>query len=410
MDVVAVCVTRRLTTHLVSPRLPPQKKQSLLFAIHYETVWWIRLNVSNVRRNRPLIVPRLLDWESMTSWTEWKLYWQRFRTRVWPAVFEYQTTLSIMYFLQVLVGMVVSEKTLQRLTQHPYQRASMMASQSKKNDRVAVGVDTFVTCLWCNALFFTASYLLGQSIILYNHRRNYLRMSPDDAYWNHVKSSWRLGATMIRRYYFSATWAGIGSIVWPGTGTILGMGIGDGMGELTPAPELPDFGRTCRQVRGIFKQIGMMFGSGRSGGKGKSSWRYDDDDDKNNPYKAKQHADDALMCGCCQTTMFSSDPQCPERAPISSRECSHTICRQCVERCHLALMEITHSYQAWVSCPLCKAMNAFSPHNHLINRSLCGAIALIEQRQPMQPQSEPQVQEQGSSSKNGLEYVIAELE
>ncbi len=26
MDVVAVCVTRRLTTHLVSPRLPPPKK------------------------------------------------------------------------------------------------------------------------------------------------------------------------------------------------------------------------------------------------------------------------------------------------------------------------------------------------------------------------------------------------
>ncbi|KAL3907809.1 MAG: hypothetical protein SGARI_003357 [Bacillariaceae sp.] len=301
-----------------------------------------------------------------------------------------------MYFLQVLAGMVVSEKTMQRLTQHPYQRALVVA-QSTKSSRVDVGWDSFVTCLWCNALFFSANFLFGGLMIGLNYRAYQDRQmrvpTSSDPYRYVVTQSWRLVTTTIQRYYFSAVGAMCGSMLMPGAGTLLGMGIGDGVGELAPPPEVPDFGRIQRQTKGMWKQLNMMMGSGKSTGKGKSAWRDDEDEHNTNPYKAK-HADESLMCGCCQTTMFSSDPSCPERAPVSSRECSHTICKQCVQQCHLALMDRTQTYQEWISCPLCKAMNAFSSHNHLINRSLCGAIALIEQPPPA-----PSAPVQSSNSK-----------
>lgn len=346
-----------------------------MFAIHYESVWWVRLNVGNYRRNRALILPRL-DADSIFNTMEWKLYWQRFKARVWPAVYEYHFTLSVMYFLQAVMSKLVSRETMLRMMQHPYHRALAVSKSSK--DRIEVGTDAFITCLWSNALFFSASYLFSQSIIFYNYHRNLLRGTAQHEADRMMKvSSWRLITTMIRRYYSSALGAGIGSTLWPGVGTIVGMGIGDGIAELTPEPDIPswDFAGFMRR---LLKQTSIMLGGGKAG-KGYDSGTGNDGIDYG-AYGSK-HADDELTCPCCQIVTFSSNPRCPERAPVSSRECTHTICKQCVEKCHLALMERIHTYQEWISCPMCKAMNAFSSHNHLINRSLCDAIALMERRQ-----------------------------
>ncbi|KAG7366415.1 hypothetical protein IV203_029085 [Nitzschia inconspicua] len=363
---------------------------SILFAIHYESVWWLRLNVGNYRRNRALILPRV-DADSLFNTMEWKLYWQRFKARVWPAIYEYHFTLSIMYFLQAVMGRLVSKETMLRIMQHPYHRAIAVSKSSK--DRIEVGTESFITCLWSNAMFFSASYIFGQTMILYNYHRSLIRGTAQHEADRMLKvSSWRLITTMVRRYYSSALGSGIGSIIWPGAGTMIGMGIGDGIAELTPEPDMPhwDFSGF---MRGLLKQVSILLG----GKGGKDYYSGKDSDDVDYSAYGSKHLDDELTCPCCQIVTFSSNPRCLERAPVSSRECTHTICKQCVEKCHLALMERIHTYQEWITCPICKATNAFSSHNHLVNRSLCGAISLMERRQAQYDETIEQMERQRHS-------------
>ena len=91
-----------------------------------------------------------------------------------------------------------------------------------------------------------------------------------------------------------------------------------------------------------------------------------------------------FLCGCCQTTYFSSNPTSIDRAPMSSRACGHTICRACVENCHLSQMErFTDGWDewtVWIKCPLCKAHQAFNVSDPLVNHSLCTAIAASQAR------------------------------
>lgn len=268
-------------------------------------------------------------------------------------------------------------------------------------------MDSFVTCLWSNALFFSASYLFGQGIILYNYQRNVMtqRTAQHEADRMMKLSSWRLLTTMIRRYYSSALGAGIGSTLWPGMGTILGMGIGDGIAELTPEPDMPTWDLACL-MRGFWKQTSMMLG-----GKGGNGYCHPSKDGMDyGVYGGSKNGEDELTCPCCQIVTFSSNPRCPERAPVSSRECTHTICKQCVEKCHLALMERTHMYQEWISCPICKAMNAFSSHNHLVNRTLCDAISLMERRQSQYEERIEQLEERQQSSSQTSSSAVAQTE
>lgn len=323
-------------------------------------VWWLRLNFSNYTRNQGLILPKT-DFDSITSWVEWRLYWNRFKHRTWPAIFEYQTTISIMYFFQAVLNLFVSKETINRLTQHPYHRAQAVAK--RETDPVTVGTDSVVTALWGNLLFFSASFTLGQLIVIYNYNRNKVRKTNEEACRIFLLSTWKLVWTISRRFYFSALGAGLGSMVWPGLGTIIGMGLGDGIAELTPEPEPPslDGGGPCSFITKSSRKHGLNHFGG----------------DTNENAELYEE----LTCGCCQIVPFSSDPTAVERSPISSRECSHTICRSCVQKCHLALMERVSTYQEWISCPICKAHNAFSSHNHLVNRSLCHAISLFEKKQ-----------------------------
>ena len=91
-----------------------------------------------------------------------------------------------------------------------------------------------------------------------------------------------------------------------------------------------------------------------------------------------------FLCGCCQTTNFSSNPTSVERAPMSSRACGHTICRSCVGNCHLSQMERftdgRYDWTEWIKCPLCNAHQAFCVSDPLVNHSLCTAIAASQAR------------------------------
>ena len=210
------------------------------------------------------------------------------------------------------------------------------------------------------------------------------------------------------RYVGSAIGAGIGTfVIGPGYGTLFGIGIGDGITQIqisSKATLLPsdlicswllDNNYIINNVVSTiqrneytanmisnFHLIRAKITKGCSDGlrKIQSYWTTVIRGGIENSDSTIVLEED-LMCGCCQIVAFSSDPTEPNRSPVSSRECSHTICKKCVQQVHLNLVERVHIYTEWISCPVCKAPNAFSSHNHLINRSLCSAIGLIERKQ-----------------------------
>jgi len=292
------------------------------------------------------------------------------------------------------------------------------------SDRWNVATDSVLTCLWSNVGFFLAVYTYGQYVEyrMYQHQIARIRIQSQSQSRNNNNNS--IGQTQttpsrprssssstpssadlverqtqmfqqksskliletFARYVASAVGAGIGSFIWPGYGTLLGMGVGDGLAQLqvsSSAALLPShlisnlipleyvskavstFQTVRTQLTKIVGDSIRKISSYRTGIESDSTIVLEED----------------LMCGCCQIVAFSSDPSDPNRAPISSRECSHTICKKCVQQVHLNLVERVHIYTEWISCPICKAPNAFSSHNHLINRSLCSAIGLIERKQ-----------------------------
>jgi hypothetical protein len=153
---------------------------------------------------------------------------------------------------------------------------------------------------------------------------------------------------------YASLGGGLGSMVWSGWGTLFGLALGDACASLqlnsdvSPPKQLPG-----------------------------SMPRGEDVNEKKSSFSLSE-LEEELFCGCCQIATFSSNVHCRKRAPISSRACDHTICRSCVEQCQMALMERTNGYEEWIKCPLCNAANAFNCHNHLVNRSLCSAIAIFE--------------------------------
>lgn len=377
----------------------------LLFSIHFEIIWWLRLNWAQYRRVRnnsngsngehATTTERPVAWilpQPNFEWDDWKAYGRRLWHRLMPVVYEYNQTITLVRLFQSLMGLFASHDTMIKVTQNPFHRAIFKAASSghhghdsKRPDRLIVGTDSFVTCLWANATFFLSVYASGQFFVWYNYRQSRNHRStqssssntPTEVNRRFWTSSWRMLSTTFRRYYTSAVGAGLGSMVWPGWGTLIGMGLGDGIAELQPDPEIPprliEWSSNLAQI--IQKRQAKLLGS--TGGR---------DDDSG------LVVDDEIMCGCCQIVGFSSDPNAPNRAPVSSRECSHTICKKCVQQLHLSLVERVHIYTEWIPCPICKAPGAFSSHNHHINRSLCSAIGLLEQRQLQVKQMEDQLE------------------
>lgn len=283
-----------------------------------------------------------------------------------------------MHFFRTFLSTSVSEEAFLRINQHPPRRA--LAISERESDRLMVGMEVVVATLWANALFFAANYTVGQIGALYDfYRRIMIARSRGSEFCDRedvailANNSWALLTLNVRRLFYSSIGAGAVSIMWPGWGTLLGTGIGDEWARKQPAATLPH--HVLAFIRGGMDGFTSALRSFHF-----FDWclpRQEGPDDRCEPQKPHSLHDD-LICGCCQTTVFSSNPNCRERAPVSSRACSHSICKSCVQQCHLACMERTSSYEEWIKCPLCNTSRAFNSHDHLVNRSLCAAIAAIE--------------------------------
>lgn len=355
--------------------------------IHTEVVWWIETNIQRFRQSQRLVLPQL-DSINRSSPLAWKLYWIELKERVLPPLLKHQASILTLQILQgSLSTFGASKDVILRCNQHPPQRAIAIAS--RESDRLLVGVEVTVASLWANALYFASQYIVAQLGAMYKaYRIRRVGQSRDSFLSDEehlevfVEKSWGLLTTNSRRYFYSAIGAGLGSIVWPGWGTLFCTGLGEVWAGMRPHPELPDYLMQLlhSSLGGMSSGISSLF---RAHWLDSLLWRKRLRKDSMN----KGDSFEDLVCGCCQTTTFSSNPN-SRSAPISSRSCSHTICKACVVQCHLALMEQTTNHEEWIACPLCKANKAFSSQNHLVNRSLCSAIAAMERNQQNSSTSE----------------------
>ena len=357
--------------------------QTVLYACYLETSWWIETNVMEVVNHGRIIWPEL-DSVSLSSSLAWKLYWIEVKQRVLPPLVKYQATIVLIQVMQYVLSSVVSGETLLKLNQYPPRRAKFIAE--RESDRILVGTEVFMASLWANLLFYGANWMVGQVACFYNfyfrqrllaRRRGSVYCDKEDIVYL-ANDSWAIFVSNVRRYIYSSMGAGLGSIVLPGWGTLLGTGIGDEWSKKQVDPHLPT--PLASLIRSGVSSVSIL-GSTMTG---LGWWFRRDEPSKSKDMEdsgfEKDHHDD-LICGCCQTTEFSSNPNSRDCAPISSRACSHTICKSCVQRCHLAYVERQGAYEEWIKCPLCNANRAFSSHDHLVNRSLCAAIAAIEKSQ-----------------------------
>lgn len=328
---------------------------------------------------RRLVLPQW-DRDSLASPLAWKLYYIEVKQRILPPLVKYQATLSFVHGFRSLLTNMVSKQSMLRMNQHPPRRAVAIAE--RESDRLQVGMEIFVASIWANVIFFAANYTVDQIGVCYEYYCKQVRTRSRQMPYHDkedvtvlMNKSWSLLMVNARRLFYSAIGAGLGSILMPGWGTLLGIGIGDEWAGKQTDSELP------KQVSTVIQRVGSdMIGLLRQ--IQFPSWfsqRQTGNDGATRDVDEPMHDD--LICGCCQTTVFSSNPNCRDAAPISSRTCSHTICKSCVQKCHLAYMERTSTFEEWVRCPLCNATKAFSSHDHLVNRSFCAAIAAIEKSQ-----------------------------
>eukprot|EP00934_Nitzschia_sp_Nitz4_P001978 Nitzschia sp. Nitz4//scaffold141_size107518//76724//78222//NITZ4_004289-RA/size107518-snap-gene-0.181-mRNA-1//1//CDS//3329536327//1978//frame0 len=346
---------------------------TLLFAWNQEMTWWFESNVTAYRTHRSWVLPQW-DWNSLTSRVAWKLYWIEIRQRILPPTFQFFSTSVVLQGLLRFLKQISSKETMLHLTQHPPRRAMTIASRERS--RVQTAIDVMIISMFANITFYTANYLVAQAATLYHYyvwRRRFQSRgaSHEKEFIDELtEDSWVIFSRSFHGYVFSCVGAGVGTIVWPGTGTMLGASLGEHMAFKHPPPQ-DSYGIFQYIFTGVHTLAEILL-------RHVPSWN-DSSNSKSSGKPTKEvQVRDELVCGCCQTTPFSSDPNHRERAPISSRSCDHTICKSCVQNCHLAYMERTGSYDTSVKCPLCNAPNAFSGRDLLVNRSLCAAIAAME--------------------------------
>ena len=255
-------------------------------------------------------------------------------------------------------------------------------------DPLHVAAEVWAVTMWSNLLFFCAHATVGQTLLYYAHRERLSRRrymledgndsgdsNTEDANNTFVAASWTLHYSTVRGYLYTALGAGLGSMVWPGWGTLVGVGFGDAYGQALPVPKRPEISRLTWDPVDWFSKLWKLAQDQRG--------YHDDDLDIGPSFDTEQKRVDyneARLCGCCQIVAFSANPNNRDRAPISSRSCGHSICKSCVSKCHLMLMERKNTYEEWIKCPLCNAARAFSSHDHLINRSLCDILAWIDDK------------------------------
>lgn len=211
-----------------------------------ETFWWIETNVTEYIQNRRFIWPEW-DKESLESPLAWKLYYLEVKQRLLVPSVKYQATWIYVHGFQRFLKDRVSHETLLRLNQHPPRRA--MAIAERESDRLQLGVDVFVATIWANVLFLMANYTVDQIGALYDyyHKQVLARsrqvQNPEQDVEDLVvlfNTSWNLMVVNIRRLYYSAAGAGLGSMwLLPGWGTLLGLGMGDECARRQMTSELP---------------------------------------------------------------------------------------------------------------------------------------------------------------------------
>jgi hypothetical protein len=388
--------------------------------LHQEATNWIygaAINYRESGRFEFLSSLALDDASKWLSWSSWLSYWRHnLKGRVFPAWIEYQATDLVLTCYQGVISLFVSPEVFLRMTQNPIYRAFVMASVPPSlavgsKDPLLLGADMWAVAMWSNLLFFCANITVRQGLLYYSFHNRRLwtgsqvipmatsttattngqnnglvngerhpsssSSSEEDAF---AAASWKLVYTKSRRYFLSAIGAGVGSMIWPGWGTLIGMGVGDSYGQYLPVPQRPRLPSTLlRSLLDVLQQQKLPVVE--SDASPNSRLASDSDMPLNvTPAndKKKLYDIEARICGCCQIVAFSANPNSHDRAPISSRTCGHSICRSCVTKCHLMLMERRCMYVESIKCPLCNAEDAFSSQKHVVNRSLCEVLAWMD--------------------------------
>jgi hypothetical protein len=391
--------------------------------LHQEATNWIcgaAINYRESGRFEFLSSLALDDASKWLSWSSWLSYWRHnLKGRAFPALVEYQATDLVLRFYQAVISLFVSREVLFRMIQNPIYRALAMASVPPSlafgsKDLLLLGADMWAVTMWSNLLFFCANITVRQGLLFYSFHNRRLRTgnqatpmatsttattngqninvenadvrpsssrsSEEDVESVIAAASWKLVYTKSRRYFLSAIGAGVGSMIWPGWGTLIGMGVGDSYGQFLPVPKRPRLPSTLlRSLLDVLQQQKLPDLESNSSPNTRLASESDmphNDTPKND--RKKLYDIEARMCGCCQIVAFSANPNSHDRAPISSRTCGHSICRSCVTKCHVMLMERRCTYVEWIKCPLCNAQDAFSSYKHVVNRSLCEVLEWMD--------------------------------
>ena len=406
---------------------------TLYLMAHYETLYWIQTNISEYKATQSFVIPKIFlllrqQLQTPPSFSSWKRefyrYWMEVKERVMPYVVEHQLLVLILYTMkELIVPRITSKETSYKLTQHPLYTSQTIFAQPDK-DRISSGMEMIAISLWSNGLFFVSAYIANRllrlrSIYKIQTRRRAQQQRRLNNRSDDIEAPSNSCASMYRRFWMSScklfyeTWnrwiyssigSGIGSMFFgPGWVAMTGLAIGDAYGSSAILSSSESFLSLLGALRSsnshpfiasIFSGMQhLLLWSTRSGGDTDSNRNNNtissSSNNNNNDRSASRRSslsakdvaimkEEYIVCGCCQTTEFSSNPHNPKRVPVSSRVCDHTICKSCVEQCQIALMERTSAYEDWIKCPLCNEPNAFNCHTHLINRGLCSAIHVIE--------------------------------
>ncbi|CAJ1964321.1 unnamed protein product [Cylindrotheca closterium] len=315
----------------------------------------------------------------ISLYAPWKWPLSKWKDSILPFIARHQATLWTMSFYKFLASTFCSEATVLQLSQHPYHRVKSLAS--KDSGPLSIAANAFVITVWSNLLFYLADLTVGQVSLGMAQRKEYkwavIRKdteTEEKCLQTWVKSSWKMLCQQSLRYWYSCFGSAIGSMVLPGWGTLAGVGLGEEWSNHQETPISPP-----PLLLKVFPRLQKYFATARS---------------KQSSQEEFKVQANALLCGCCQANYFSSNFNHPTHIPISSKSCEHTICRSCVDLCQVAeLLEsgvsgIAFSEQL-APCPICNAPAAFSPQDLLVNKSLCNAIALLEQSRNPGSLSEP---------------------
>lgn len=100
------------------------------------------------------------EWEKR----EWSIRWKEFPQRTISAFLKLQGATLFMRFYEYIASILVSKKTLDKLTKDPFKSAQRKSQRLGQN--TTLGTKMFWTCLWANAISFLSDYTVQQCILV----------------------------------------------------------------------------------------------------------------------------------------------------------------------------------------------------------------------------------------------------